>query len=456
MPWQEYEKAMTYFNWRDFSNEEFLLCPPVVSVGGDGAMYDIGFQNLSRLMMSGKPVKVMVLDTQVYSNTGGQACTSGFTGQVSDMAQFGKAFQGKEEIRKEIGLIAMAHRTTYCLQGAISNVTQLLEGFIDGLNARRPALFNIYAPCMPEHGIGDDLAEFQSKLAVESRAYPLFRYDPDLGATPQECFDLGGNPALDQVWPTYTLHYTNEEGEEATLETPMTFADFAVTEGRFRKQFRKAPQDTWNDSMVPLAEYVDLDEGGREGLFPYVWMVGKKNELIRVIPAAPIVRATEDRKQFWTMLKAIALPAELPDRDAIAATVRTEMASNLAAQLLQLAGGDGGGSAASVIEAVTSPNGNPDAASAASGNGSGDGFTAAYIDSAECTACDECIQINPKIFAYNENRKAFVKDPKGGPFKDIVRAAEKCTAQVIHPGKPADPDETGVEKLVKRAEKYNL
>ena len=58
--------------------EEWLLCPPVVALGGDGAMYDIGFQNLSRLMASGKPIKVVVVDTQVYSNTGGQACTSGF------------------------------------------------------------------------------------------------------------------------------------------------------------------------------------------------------------------------------------------------------------------------------------------------------------------------------------------------------------------------------------------
>ena len=74
-------------------------------MGGDGAMYDIGFQNLSRMMMSGKPIKVLILDTQVYSNTGGQACTSGFTGQVSDMAQFGKAQHGKEEIRKEIALV---------------------------------------------------------------------------------------------------------------------------------------------------------------------------------------------------------------------------------------------------------------------------------------------------------------------------------------------------------------
>jgi len=305
---------------------------------------------------------------------------------------------------------------------------------------------------MPEHGIGDDMADLQSKLAVESRAYPIFRYNPDNGPTPQECFDLDGNPAIDADWPVYTIHYTNEEGEDATVETPMTFADFAVTEGRFRKQFRKAPRDTWNESMVPLAEFLELDRGDREGLFPYIWMVGKKNELMRVIPAEPIVKACEDRKQFWTMLKAIALPAQMPDRDAIAASVRTEMAHNLASQLLQLAGGNGGSTAAAILDAAASPMETSPPAGAPAGNGS---FTAAYIDTAECTACDECTNINPKIFAYNENKKAYVKDPKGGPFKDIVRAAEKCTAQVIHPGTPADPNEKDVEKLKKRAEKFN-
>ena len=65
----------------------------------------------------------------------------------------------------------------------MANITHLLESFIDGLNSRRPALFNVYAVCPPEHGVGDDSAVAQSKMAVESRAFPLFRYNPDLGVT---------------------------------------------------------------------------------------------------------------------------------------------------------------------------------------------------------------------------------------------------------------------------------
>jgi pyruvate-ferredoxin/flavodoxin oxidoreductase len=194
----EQEEIYRYFGWQDFTDEEYHLCPPVVAVGGDGAMYDIGFQNLSRAMMLGKPIKVLIVDTQVYSNTGGQACTSGFFGQISDMAQYGKAIKGKEEIRKEIGLITMAHRTTYFLQSTIAHANHMIEGFVQGLMSRRPAVFNLYSSCQPEHGIGDDMSHHQAKLAVESRAYPLFRYDPDAGLTVGECLDLDGNPNPDR------------------------------------------------------------------------------------------------------------------------------------------------------------------------------------------------------------------------------------------------------------------
>ncbi len=461
---QKHGEFFTYFNWKQFDDDEFRLCPPVVSVGGDGAMYDIGFQNLSRMMMSGKPIKVLILDTQVYSNTGGQACTSGFTGQVSDMAQFGKTFKGKEEVRKEIALIAMAHRTTYVAQGSISNPTHLIESFIEGINAKLPALFNIYSPCMPEQGIADDMAEHQSKLAVESRAYPLIRYNPDKGILPEECFELDGNPSMETDWPLYNLQYTDEKGEKGSMELPLTFADFAVTEGRFRKQFRTVPRDAWNENMVPLHDYLELGTDDRDGKFPFIWAVNAKNRLIRVIPAEPLVRSCEDRRNFWRMLKSLAgikPQIEVPDAD----RVRAEFAQNLAARLmdmaasgnllsdaLQLSGDVPAVMAAGAPASVSAPV----SANGLSANGhSGGDYTAPWIDSAQCTSCDECIGINPKLFAYDENKHAYVKDPKGGPYKDLVRAAEKCTAQVIHPGTPLDPKEKDADKLIKRAAKYN-
>ena len=424
----------------------------MVAVGGDGAMYDIGFQNLSRVMSSGMPIKVLVVDTQVYSNTGGQACTSGFIGQVSDMAQYGKAIQGKQEPRKEIGLIGMAHRTTYVMQSTIAHPSHMIEGFIRGLKTRRPALFNLYSNCQPEHGIGDDMSSAQSKLAVESRAYPLFRYDPDAGKTPGECFDLEGNPQMDQDWPTYTIKY-QDDGVEKEMELPLTFADFAITETRFRKQFRVAPPDTWNENMVPLAEFLELDEDDRDGVVPYVWMVDKKDQLTRLLVAQPIVASCEDRRDFWTMLRSLA-GEDRPSTDALVEEARQDMVGKLMSGLMQLAGGSGEGLTALTTAEIAPAAGDAAPAAAPRTAAAGD-YLAPWIDTVNCTACDECTQLNSKIFEYNAEKKAVIKSAEAGPYKDLVKAAERCTARVIHPGLPRNRTEKGIEKWIKRGEKYN-
>jgi pyruvate-ferredoxin/flavodoxin oxidoreductase len=437
------------FTWSKFSEEEWLLCPPVVALGGDGAMYDIGFQNLSRAMMSGMPVKILIVDTQVYSNTGGQACTSGFISQVSDMAPYGAAQRGKQETRKEISLIGMAHRTAYVAQGTIAHVNHLLESYIDGLNSRRPALFNIYAVCPPEHGVGDDKAFDQSKLAVESRAYPLFRFDPDAGITFHETVSLEGNPSLDTDWPTYTLKYRDEAGSEQTMTLPLTFADFAATEARFLKQFKKAPPETWNENMVMLADFLQMDEDERDGRFPYIWAVDQKNRLIRLLVSQELARSAEERLHFWRQLKNIAgVDSMAGSEDAVTERVRAELLAKIAASL----GMSGSDFAAASSAGAVSPA--PTSAEGAAIGASGD-YEPVWVESPECTACDECITLAPKTFAYNDQKLAVVINPKGNKFADIVKSAEKCTAGCIHPGTPWNMGEPGIDKLMARAAKFN-
>ncbi len=137
----------------------------------------------------------------------------------------------------------------------------------------------------------------QAKLAVESRAYPIFKYDPGKGPEIAQTLDISGNPGLDSIWPGYRLKYI-ENGREKSMELPMTFADFALTEARFRKHFRKAPRDTWNENMVPLAEFLELETSDREGKFPFIWAVDHKQQLSRVLVARRIVESCEERRDF--------------------------------------------------------------------------------------------------------------------------------------------------------------
>ena len=227
------EPALAALDWKQFTDDEFALCPPIVAMGGDGAMLDIGFQNLSRLLASGKPIRVVVLDTQVYSNTGGQACTSGYTGQVADMSAYGTSQHGKTEVRKELALIAIAHRGAYVHQTSQAAASHLLAGVLKGLHKRRPVLINVYTPCPVEHGLADDWSQHAARLALESRAFPFLTYDPDAGSSFAECLSLEGNPSPSDPWPTYTLEYVDDTGASRTMELPVTVADWAATAARF-------------------------------------------------------------------------------------------------------------------------------------------------------------------------------------------------------------------------------
>ena len=158
-------------------------------------MMDIGFQNLSRVMASDKPIRVVVVDTQAYSTTGGQACTAGFTGQVSDMADYGTEQKGKEEVRKELSLISMAHRGVFVMQSSQATPSHLFKNLLRGLAGQAAVHLHILnSPCPREWGIAQDSAPEAAKLALESRAVPNLVFDPDQGTTFSECLDLEGNP----------------------------------------------------------------------------------------------------------------------------------------------------------------------------------------------------------------------------------------------------------------------
>jgi pyruvate/2-oxoacid:ferredoxin oxidoreductase beta subunit/ferredoxin len=195
------------------------------ALGGDGAMYDIGFQSLSRMVASGADIKVMVLDTQVYSNTGGQASTASFGGQVTKLSAYGRQLHGRPERRKELGRILISHGDVYVAQTTPAHINHFYRSVMEANEYPGPAVVVVYTPCQPEHGIGDDASTAQAKLAVTSRAFPLFSYDPRRGETIAERLSLQGNPAPKEDW------FTAPDG------SVQDFLSFARTEGRFGPHF---------------------------------------------------------------------------------------------------------------------------------------------------------------------------------------------------------------------------
>jgi pyruvate-ferredoxin/flavodoxin oxidoreductase len=157
-----------------------LVKKSVWIIGGDGWAYDIGYGGLDHVMASGRNVNILVLDTEVYSNTGGQASKATPRAAVAKFAMGGKALP-----KKDLGLIAMSYGYVYVARIAMgANDQQTLRAMLEAESYDGPSLVIAYSPCIA-HGYDMAKSLEQSKLAVQSGHWPMYRYDPRLAGQGQ-------------------------------------------------------------------------------------------------------------------------------------------------------------------------------------------------------------------------------------------------------------------------------
>ncbi|RMH73416.1 MAG: pyruvate:ferredoxin (flavodoxin) oxidoreductase, partial [Actinomyces sp.] len=162
-----------------------LIAHQVWIVGGDGWAYDIGFGGLDHVLASGRDVNILVLDTQVYSNTGGQASKATPRAAVAKFAASGKAGP-----RKDLGQIAMAYEDVYVAEVALgANQTQTVKAFAEAASFPGPSLIVAYSTCIA-HGIDMSRSMTHQKELVESGFWPLYRYDPRVTLEGKHAFHL--------------------------------------------------------------------------------------------------------------------------------------------------------------------------------------------------------------------------------------------------------------------------
>ena len=160
------------------ANADLLTKKSIWIFGGDGWAYDIGYGGLDHVLAQNQDVNVLVLDTEVYSNTGGQASKSTPTGSVAKFAAAGKRTK-----KKDLGLMAMSYGYVYVATVAMSaNPAQLIKAMIEAEKYHGPSLIIAYAPCI-NHGINMSLAQAEIRKAVAAGYWPLYRYNPDTGLT---------------------------------------------------------------------------------------------------------------------------------------------------------------------------------------------------------------------------------------------------------------------------------
>jgi len=187
------------------SLSDYLVRKSVWIIGGDGWAYDIGYGGLDHVLASGRDINVLVLDTEVYSNTGGQSSKATPRAAVAKFAA-----NGKNMPKKDLGMMAMSYGNIYVARVAMgANDNQTLKAFVEADAYEGPSLIIAYSHCIA-HGIDMKKGLAQQKLAVNSGAWPLFRYHPELAAE-------GKNPLqLDSKEPTVKI------------------ADYAYNETRYR------------------------------------------------------------------------------------------------------------------------------------------------------------------------------------------------------------------------------
>jgi pyruvate-ferredoxin/flavodoxin oxidoreductase len=164
---------------------DYLVRKTVWIIGGDGWAYDIGFGGLDHVLASGRNVNILVLDTEVYSNTGGQMSKST---PRSAVAKF--AAGGKPVAKKDLGLIAMTYGNVYVASVAMgSNDMQTIRAFVEAEAYDGPSIIIAYSHCIA-HGINMGTGMNNQKAAVESGHWPLYRYNPMLATEGKNAFKL--------------------------------------------------------------------------------------------------------------------------------------------------------------------------------------------------------------------------------------------------------------------------
>ena len=407
---------------------DYLVCLEAGDPGAQGT--------LAEALSSGVPLKVMVHSEDLLEESALGRGRFAFGVRAAQLASS-----------------AMSFGDVFVLQSAASNLLQLRERVQRGLQHAGPALFSIYAA--PDGGPVPGY--LQAAAAMQSRAFPAFSYDPGAGPDLASRFSLENNPQPELDWPLERLEYADPDLQAVSEELAFTFADFAACDARCADYFEPAPRAAWGEGMVAADQWIEQASSDPSGSVPYVLAVDDGDLLCRLVVDERLMRAALRCREGWRRLQEFggihdSRAERLLARER-AAWEETRQRELAAAAAVVPVGASATGSAATIPDAT------PAAVSPATPAAEVEAEPArnpdeSYIETIRCSTCNECTQLNPRMFAYNENKQAYIADLKAGSYRQLVEAAESCQVSIIHPGKPWDPDEPGLEELMERAKPF--
>ncbi len=397
-----HDAVLDRFDARFVSPDDFSLFPTYFVHLRDHPIVAEEQASLIEILSSDMPVKVLLQSDDILGELAASATPSVAGTPGSRLA------------RMAIGLDA-----AYVMQLAASHLYQLREAALNGMAYAGPTLFSVFSGATGHAG---GLPPYLvAAAAVESRAFPTFVRDPGTGTDGASRVRIDANPQAESDWVVHRLDYEDENLNRTPDEVAFTFVDFALCDDRLSGHLDSVPRTCWSDDMLPVTEALESGDCDPFNAIPFVPVVDENDVLHRTIVDNALIHAARRCRAAWRGLRAL---SDEPGRDA----------------------------AAAIEEPVTSAP--PESDQRAPQPEAGGTSDSPYIETPRCTSCNECTKINSRMFAYDENKQAYIADPDAGTFRQLVEAAEHCQVAIIHPGLPRNPNEADLDALLERAQSF--
>ncbi len=442
---------LEHFTWQDLSEDELRLLPVICIAETTDRLYG-QLTPLSRLIRAGKPMDVLVFESTSKAMS---------TDPTINQRTYDPGFS----------YLATAYREAFVAQSSLARPEHLAANLARMNRVLRPAITVVACPTwtwrLP--------ARVQLEAAHYGRTAPMFQYDPSVGETRVERFNVDGNPQIDQPWPECMFSYLDEYGNTQTMEGTFTFAHALALEPGYHKYFRILPTEAWNDELIEIGDFLKNPSFDRPRI-PFIWGV-VDSKLRKCIMTREVANACIDRMQRWKTLRELSLSTQAQlmiaqdNRDSkreqeLQASQKAydsvseqlndtksalkEAVDTLSTCLCELQDklsaserdkdydlneamrdetafieGLAGDAAVKIdcapvnpipaqevkVEAVKSPK-------------------QPYIDSSKCMSCGACVGINDKVFGFNDDGQAVIIKPDA-TAEECADAADTCPAGCI-------------------------
>ncbi|MBQ9244122.1 MAG: ferredoxin [Proteobacteria bacterium] len=450
------------FTWQDLSEDELRLLPVLCIAETTERIY-AQLSPLSRIIRAGKPIVVLAFES-----------TSQNTGNSKDHANYDPGFS----------YLATAFREAFVAQSSLARPEHLVKTLTRMNRMLRPAITVVACPTwswrLPPR--------VQLEAAHYARTAPMFQYDPSIGETRVERFNVDENPQIDQVWPTCQFSYIDADGNIRQMSGTFTYAHALALEPGYHQYFRILPNDAWNDELVEIGEFLKSPSFDRPHI-PFIWGV-VDSTLRKCIMTRDVVNACIDRMQRWKTLRELSLSTKAQlqlaqdartalhlkqleasqkaveqasmqydaSQEIIRKTAETleQCLSSLHAHLghptasepdfneairdesAYIEGLAGEPPAQIAITATPAqdthqslvPTQSPQTQDARAASAE-DKPRAPWLDSAKCLSCGACISLDDRTFGFNDDGQAVILRDDATP-EDCRDAADTCPAGCIH------------------------